>query len=137
MAEVNRAAGEQVRGADRGQRHADRADGETLIGQADDVHGDGVGIGAERFAGERRAPGGVLAPGGPVGAARAVAAGARGVHRGTAGQLVEFGGAGGAVGDGEGAQQRGLQDERAVVRRAVGEPGAGGRSGGRRGLRPR
>jgi hypothetical protein len=45
-----RAAGKQVRGADGGECDADRADGETLVGEADNVHGDGVGIGDERFA---------------------------------------------------------------------------------------
>ena len=53
MAQVERAPGEQVRGADRGEMDADRADGEALIGAAHHVHGDGVGIGGERFAAER------------------------------------------------------------------------------------
>ena len=112
MAQVERAAGEQVRGADRGEMDADRADGEALIGAADHVHGDGVGIGGERFAAEAVAPGLVLPPGGAVGAAGAVAAGAGGVDRGAAGQLFELGGAGGAVGHGERAEQGGLQDQR-------------------------
>ena len=112
MAQVDRAAGEQMGGADGGEMHADRADGQALIGAADDVHGDGVGIGGERLAAERGAPGLEAAPGGAVGAPGAVAAGAGGVDRGAAGQLVEFGGAGSAVGHGERAEQRGLQDQR-------------------------
>ena len=54
VAQVEREAGEQMGGADRGEMHADRADGEALIGAADHVHGDGVGIGGERFAAEAR-----------------------------------------------------------------------------------
>ena len=116
MAQVDRAAGKQVRGADRGQRHADRADGEALVGEADDIHGDGVGIGGERFARQRCAPGRVLLPGGAVGAAGPVAAGPCRVDRGAAGEVREVGGAGSAVGDGEGAEQGGLEGERAVGR---------------------
>ena len=114
--------------------HADRADGEALIGAADHVHGDGVGIGGERFAAEAVAPGLELPPGRAVGAAGAVAAGAGGIDRGAAGQLLEFGGAGGAVGHGERAEQGGLQDQ--------GSPSPGstilgvGRTA-RRGRRPR
>ena len=79
-----------------------------------------------------------LPPGGAVGAAGAVAAGAGGVDRGAAGQLLDLGGAGGAVGHGERAEQGGLQDQGACHRRAGGAvaPGGGGvaaraRAGGR------
>ena len=137
MAEVDRAAGEQVRGANGGQRHTDRADGATLVGETDDVHGDGVRIGAERFARERGAPGRVLLPGRAVGAAGAVAPGPGRVDRGAAGQLIELGGASDAGRDGEGAKQRGLEGERAVGRRAGGRSAAGERRIGRRGLRSR
>ena len=128
VAQVERAAGEQMGGADRREMHADRADGEALIGAADDVHGDGVGIGGERFAAEAVAPGLVLPPGRAVGAAGAVAAGAGGVDRGAAGQLLELGGAGGAVGHGERAEQGGLQDQGSWV---PDRPGVGRRRGGR------
>ena len=114
VAQVERQAGEQVGGADRREMHADRADGEALIGAADHVHGDGVGIGGERFAAEAAAPGLELPPGGAVGAAGAVAAGAGGVDRGAAGELLEFGGAAGAVGHGERAEQGGLQGQRSL-----------------------
>ena len=46
----------------------------------------------------------VLPPGGAVGPARAVAAGAGGVDRGAAGEFGELGGAVGAVRDSEGAE---------------------------------
>ena len=115
MAQVERQPGEQVRGADRREMHPDRADGEALIGAADHVHGDGVGIGGERFAAERAAPGVELPPGGAVGAAGAVAAGAGGVDRGAAGQLLDLGGAGGAVGHGERAEQGGLQGQGGAI----------------------
>ena len=151
VAQVERQPGEQVRGADRREMHADRADGEALIGAADHVHGDGVGIGGERFAAERAAPGLELPPGGAVGAAGAVAAGAGGVDRGAAGQLLDLGGAGGAVGHGERAEQGGLQGQggaiggprrgRAGWRRHAGGGGEGARPWRSRtqwhGLRPR
>jgi hypothetical protein len=82
---------------------------------ADDIHGDGVGIRAERLAGERGAPGRVLAPGGAIGAPGPIAAGTGGIDGGAAGQLVKLGGVGGAVGDVEGAEQRGLEGEAAIV----------------------
>ena len=127
MAQVERQPGEQVRGADRREMHPDRADGEALIGAADHVHGDGVGIGGERFAAERAAPGVELPPGGAVGAAGAVTAGAGGVDRGAAGQFLDLGGAGGAVGHGERAEQGGLQGQGG----AIGGPRLGGASGRR------
>ena len=68
MAQVDGAAGQQMRGADRRQRHPDRAHRAVLVGEADHVHGDGVGIGGERFAAEVFAPALVLARGGAVGA---------------------------------------------------------------------
>ena len=104
----------------------------ALIGAADDVHGDGVGIGGERFAAEAAAPGLVLAPGRAVGAAGAVAAGAGGVDRGAAGELLELGGAGGAVGHGERAEQGGLQGQgpRPGQRSWDGPDGRGWRTGG-------
>ena len=118
-----------MRGADRGQGHADRADGATLVGETDDVHGNGVRIGAERFARERGAPGRVLLPGRAVGAAGAVAPGPGRVDRGAAGQLIELGGASDAGRDGEGAEERGLEREAAIV--------WGGIRRGGQGLRPR
>ena len=63
LAQIERAAGQRMRRLDRGQRTADRADGEARVDQADDVHRDGVrhrdrvGIGAGRGATETRAPG--------------------------------------------------------------------------------
>ena len=125
MAQVERAAGEQMGGADRREVHADRADGEALVGAADHVHGDGVGIGGERFAAQAGAPGLELPPGRAVGAPRAVAAGAGGVDRGAAGEFFQLGGAGGAVGHGERAEQAGLQGQRSGGRRGRG-PGRGG-----------
>ena len=120
MTQVERQPGEQMGGADRGEMHADRADGEATvaragIGAADHVHGDGVGIGGERFAAERAAPGLELPPGGAVGAAGAVAAGAGGVDRGPAGQFFQLGRAGGAVGHGERTEQGGLQDQGGAI----------------------
>ena len=105
MAEVDRAAGEQMRGADRGECDTDRADGKTLIGEADHVHGDGVGVGGERLARQCDAPGGVVLPGRAVGPPCAFAAGAGGVDRGAARELLELGSAGGAVGDRERTEQ--------------------------------
>jgi hypothetical protein len=128
VAQIERQPGEQVRGADRREMHPDRADGEALIGAADHVHGDGVGIGGERFAAERAAPGVELPPGGAVGAAGTVAAGAGGVDRGAAGQFLDLGGTGGAVGHGERAEQRGLQGQGG----AIGGQPVGGTRGRRR-----
>ena len=133
VAQVEREAGEQVRGLDGGEVHADRADGESLVGAAHHVHGDGVGIGGERFAAEPGAPGGVVPPGGAVGAAGAVALGAGGVDRGAAREFFDLGGAGGAVGHDERAEQAGLQGERpgrGGRRSAAGGIGRRGRGGG-------
>ena len=125
MAQIDGAAGEQMRGADRRERDADRADREAGIGQADDMHGDGVGIGGERLAAQGAAPGLVLPPGGAVGPPCAVAAGAGGVERGAAGEFGEFGGAGGTVRQGERAEQVGLQGQRSIRRRGPGRRRAG------------
>jgi hypothetical protein len=84
VAKIDCAAGEQMRGADRGERDADRADGEARIGQADHVHGDGVGIGGERLAAQGMAPGFISLPSGAIGPPRALAAGAGGVERSAA-----------------------------------------------------
>ena len=130
MAQIDGAAGEQMRGADRRQRDADRADREAGIGQADDMHGDGVGIGGKRLAAQRTAPGLVLPPGGAIGPPCAGAAGAGGVERGAAGELGEFGGAGGAVRQGERAEQVGLQGQRSIRRRSPGGGGQGPRASG-------
>ena len=59
-AQIERAVGEQARGADRGECHADRADRVARLGQADHVHGYGVGVGPERLAAKASAPGVVL-----------------------------------------------------------------------------
>jgi hypothetical protein len=53
VTQVERQPGQQVGGTDRREVHADRTDGEARIGTAHHVHGDGVGIGGERFATER------------------------------------------------------------------------------------
>ena len=104
-------AGEQVGGTDRGEVHADRADGKALVGAAHHIHGDGVGIGGERFAAQAVAPGLELPPGRAIGPPGAVAASAGGVDCGAPGEFFEFGGAAGAVGHAERAEQRGLQDQ--------------------------
>ena len=118
-----------------------KADGKTLVGEADDVHGDGVGVGAERFAGECGAPGGVLGPGRAVGPPGSVATGARRVDRGPAGEVLEFGAVVSAGREGEGAEQRGLEDEAGIVRGGICGRGEGARpwAGTVRGraLRPR
>jgi hypothetical protein len=44
VAQIERHTGEQVRGADGGEADAQGADGAAVIGAADQVHGDGVGI---------------------------------------------------------------------------------------------
>ena len=136
VAQVEREAGEQMRGLDRGEVDADRADGESLVGAAHHVHGDGVGIGGERLAAEVAAPGRVLAPGGAVGAAGAVALGAGGVERGPARQFLDLRGAAGAVGHAERAEQAGFQGQRpgrgAPLARRRGSAGGGGE-----GARPR
>jgi hypothetical protein len=121
VAQVERQSGQQMRGADRREMHPDRADGEALIGAAHHVHGDGVGIGGERLAAERAAPGVELPPGSAVGAAGAVAAGA-----------------GGAVGHGERTEQGGLQGQGgAIGGRPVGGTGSRrGAEGGGEGDRP-
>jgi hypothetical protein len=128
VAQVERAAGEQMGGADRREVHADRADGEPLDGTMHNVHGDGVGIGGERFAARlahqssywRRA----------VGPPGAVAAGAGGVYCGTPGEFFEFGSAAGAVGHAERAD--GL-----VCRISDPAGAAGAPAGAGRGLAPR
>ena len=76
----------------------------------------------------------VLAPGRAVGAPRAVTAGAGGVDRGAAGQLLELGGVGGAVGHGERAEQGGLQGQAILPGwdPEGGGAGAGGLGGWRR-----
>jgi hypothetical protein len=47
VVQIQRNPGKQMGGADGGERHADGADGELVIGAAHDVHGDGVGVGGE------------------------------------------------------------------------------------------
>ena len=100
LAQIERAAGQRMRRLDRGQRTADRLDGEARVDQADDVHRDGVrhrdrvGIGAGRGATETRAPG--LAVG-----RRAL--GLLGRTPGSA-EEGEFRGAVGGVGQGERAE---------------------------------
>ena len=128
MAQIDGAAGEQMRGADRRQRDADRADCEPASAKRTDMHGDGVGIGGKRLAAQRAAPGLVLPPGGAVGPSCAVAAGAGGVERGAAGEFGEFGGAGGTVRQGERAEQVGLQGQRSIRRRSPGGGGQGARA---------
>src|SRR6185437_12209377 len=91
----------------------------------DDVHGDGVRIGGERLATQGTAPGLILPPGGAVGAPCAVATGAGGVERSAPGKLGQLGSAVGAVGQGERAEQVGLQGQRAVWRRGPGRGGQG------------
>jgi hypothetical protein len=130
MALVERAAGEQMRGADRGQRHADRADRKAPVGQSDHVHRDGVRIGPARFASEALAPGFVVTPSRAVGPPCAVATGPCGVDGGAPpGEFFELGRAGSAVGDGQRAEQAGLQDE-GSVRGVDGGVMCGGRAGG-------
>ena len=90
MAHVQWDAGEQVGGADGGEVDPQRADRDAVIGPLGGVHGQQIGVTAERFAAERATPGLVAAPGGAVDSAGAVAAGARGVDNRPGGQGVEF-----------------------------------------------
>ena len=126
VAQVEGEAGQQMRGADRGEVHADRADGKaTVAGEPSSaqrttymamVSGSAASGSRPRLA----APGVVLPPGGAVGAAGAVAAGAGGVDRGAAGELLELARAGGAVGHAERAEQGRLQGQRPVRGRLIG-----------------
>ena len=62
---------------------------ETAVGGVDGVHGDGLGVAGERRPAEAGAPSLVGPPGGAVGAAGAVAAGACGIDRGAGGQRLQ------------------------------------------------
>ena len=128
VAQVKRAAGEQMGSADRGEVDADRAHREAGIGAAHHVHRDGVGIGGERLAAEAVAPGLVLAPGGSVGAAGTVAAGAGSVDSGAARQLLQLGAA--PSGTVSGPNKLALQDQGAGLawRASSAATGAGGSS---------
>ncbi|MBC9208977.1 hypothetical protein IBL26_19180 [Roseomonas aerophila] len=72
VAKIERQAGQAVRCLDGCQMHAQGGDRAAIIGQAHGVHGDGVGIGAERVTAEAGAPGGIGTPGAAVDAAGAL-----------------------------------------------------------------
>jgi hypothetical protein len=78
MTQIERQPGEQMRGLDRCEMDADRADGKPLVGAAHHIHGDGVGVGGQRLPAGCAAPALKTAPGrGAVGAAGAVTPGTR------------------------------------------------------------
>jgi hypothetical protein len=149
--QIERQPGEQMRGFDRREMDADRADGKPLVGAAHHIHGDGVGIGGQRFPAECAAPTLKTAPGRAIGPAGAVALGAGGIERGAAREVFQFRGAAGAVRHAKRAEQTGLQDQRSGRKRILGDAGRwrlrrGGRGEGvwprgardrRGGLRPR
>jgi hypothetical protein len=56
VAQVERDTGEKMRGADGGEANPQGADGTAVIGAADQVQGDGIGIAGQRFAAEAGAP---------------------------------------------------------------------------------
>jgi len=71
----------------------------TRVGAADRVHRDRLRIAGEGFAAEIAAPADIARPGGAVGAARAVAAGAHGVLGGASREVGELVGPPGGIGD--------------------------------------
>ena len=136
VAQVERDAGEQVGGADGGEVDAQRADRDLLVGAAGRVHGNQLGVAGERLAAEAAAPGRVAAPGRAVDPAGAGSAGAGGVEGGAGGERLQLGGASGAAGHLQVAQQVRVQGQRAGWIGRVQHGGHPGRNGLRMVRRP-
>ena len=111
LAQIERDAGQQMRGADRRQVHPHGTDRATVIGAADQVHRDGLGIAGQRLPPQGVAPAHEALPGRAVGPPGALAAGAGSVVGDAGGQFQQLRLPPRAIGDGQGPQQGGVEGE--------------------------